>query len=265
MKRPALIAALTYAMTTVANAGDTGSQSPFAGWQLGGIVAVSPTYEGSSSHRVRGFPFFAPAGSQSENGLVQFRGVDDVRFRLLNNSGFEAGPLIGWRFGRDEDDGDRLRGLGDVDGGLVGGGYVAYNIGILKPFLSYHHQLTGDDTGGILRFGSEARFDFDRAIRVTATLGATYAGDDYMQHYFSVTPGQSAASLAGFGVYNASAGIKDVYLGLAGSVPLSDLWTLRLGAKYTRLVGDAADSPVVETADQFSASIGLSYRFGSGR
>lgn len=236
------------------------------GIQVGGIVSMAPRYEGATNYRVIGFPFVAPTGfGMIESGTVQFRGVDDLRFRLWRSGAFEAGPLIGWRFGRDEEDGSRLRGLGDVEGGFVAGGYAAYRIGMFKPFLSYHHQLTGDSTGGILRFGSEALIKLDRGISVTATVGGTYASSDYMDHYFGITSAQAAGSTAGLAVFDAGADIKDAYIGLSGTVPLSELWSLRVGAKYTRLIGDAADSPVVETADQFSGSVGLSYRFGWGK
>jgi outer membrane scaffolding protein for murein synthesis (MipA/OmpV family) len=35
--------------------------------------------------------------------------------------------------------------------------------------------------------------------------------------------------------------------------------------RYSRLVGDAADSPIVETEDQFTGLVGLSYKFDLGR
>lgn len=236
-----------------------------SGLQIGGSAIVGPKYEGSKSLRVLGVPFVVPAAAESDSRRVDFKGLDDIRLRLVRAEGFEAGPLAGWRFGRDEEDGKRLWGLGDVDGGLVVGAYAAYRFGVFKPFLSYHHQVTGDHTGGVLRLGSDAIFELQRGIRITATAGMSYAGDDYMQHYFSVTPGQAAVSVARLAAFDASSGIKDVYIGLQGAVPLSEQWTFRFGAKYTRLVGDAADSPVVETADQFSGSLGLSYRLGWGR
>ena len=76
-----------------------------------------------------------------------------------------------------------------------------------------------------------------------------------------MTPGQSAASAAGLPVFDADAGIKDVVFGLSSDVPVTPDWTLKLGGRYTRLLGDAAESPVVEDEDQFSGSIGLTYRF----
>lgn len=235
--------------------------------QAGGAVTVSPKYEGSKDYEVRGFPIVAPAGTpeEAESGLVQFRGVDDIRFRAFRANGFEAGPLAGYRFGRDEDDAYRLTGLGDVDGGLVVGGYAAYNFGAFKPFVSYHHQVTGDDAGALVRFGAETRMPVAMGIALTVIAGASYATEEYADAYFTITPGQAAASAAGFTAYDADAGIKDVYLSLGTDIPLTDLWSLKLGARYSHLLGDAADSPIVETGHQFSGLVGLTYRFSIER
>jgi len=232
-------------------------------WQVGGFVFVAPKYEGAKDYEVLGAPFIAPAGLD-ETSRVQLRGPDDLRFRLIDFNGFEAGPLVGWRFDRDEGDAARLRGLGDVDGGLVAGAYVAYRLGPIAPFVSYHHQVTGDDTGGLIRFGAEARSLLMGGFSATLTAGATYADDDYMDAYFSVTPAQSAASVAGLAAYEADAGLKDVFIGLTGDVPLSDVWTLKLSARYAHLIGDAADSPIVESEHQLFGGVGLSYRFDLG-
>jgi len=94
---------------------------------------------------------------------------------------------------------------------------------------------------------------------MTGRVGASWADDDYMDAFFSVTPAQSLASL--HAPYDASAGIKDVHVGLAADVPLGQDWSLKLLGQYTRLVGDAADSPVIETEDQFYGGVGLTYRF----
>lgn len=229
-------------------------------WQIGGFAFVAPKYEGAKDYEVLGVPFIAPAGFDGA-GRVQFRGPDDLRFRLVEFNGFEAGPLVGWRFDRDEDDAARLHGLGDVDGGFVAGGYAAFQAGPITPFVSYHHQLSGDDTGAVVRFGAESRATLAQGVTVLASAGASYADDDYMDAFFSVTPAQSAVSAAGLGAYEAEAGIKDVFVGLTGDVPLSDAWTLKLSARYSRLVGDAADSPIVESENQISGGLGLSYRF----
>src|SRR5262245_38267464 len=63
----------------------------FAGtpWQVGGFVFVTPKFEGAKSYEVLGFPFVAPAGFGQDGSLIDIRGADDVRFRLLERQGFE--------------------------------------------------------------------------------------------------------------------------------------------------------------------------------
>ena len=61
--------------------------------------------------------------------------------------------------------------------------------------------------------------------------------------------------------YDAESEVKDVYIGLNADVPLTDVWSLKLTGQYSRLLGDAADSPIVETENQFFGGLGLTYRF----
>ena len=72
-------------------------------WQVGGVIYVSPSFEGSKSYEAIAFPFIAPAGVGTD-GVVQIKGADDVRLRVFQAGGFELGPLAGYRFGRDADD-----------------------------------------------------------------------------------------------------------------------------------------------------------------
>lgn len=256
------IAALSPGAGLAADAGhDAGGSS--IGISVGGIAVVAPKYEGSKKYEVNVYPFIEPSGL-GDDGMVQFKGIDDLRFRLFSAHGFEAGPLVGYRFGREESDGPRLRGLGDVDGGLVLGAYAAYRAGWFMPFIAYQHQVTGDETGGLIRFGVEAKSKLSPGVTLTTTFGANYADDDYMDAYFSVTPAQSALSVARLGVFNADAGIKDVFLGVSTDVPIAKDWTLKLSARYSRLLGDAADSPIVESENQFFAGVGLTYKLGGG-
>lgn len=263
----AVAAVATAAMADGGRTADAGSSWPQqgdGGWalQAGGIVVMAPTFEGSKRYAVKGAPFIAPAGlGNGSDGLLQFKGLDDVRLRLLNWHGLEAGPLIGYRQGR-EDDQRHLHGLGDIDGGLVGGGFVGYRMGPLMPFVSYHHQLTGDDTGGLVRFGLEAKGKPAAWLTLTAMAGANWMSSDYSDAFFSVTPLQSRAS--GHAVYDADAGIKDAFLGLTGDVALDRQWSLKLIGRYSHLTGEAADSPIVESESQLFGGIGLTYRFSVG-
>jgi MipA family protein len=236
----------------------------FAGtaWQVGGFVFTTPKFEGAKSYDVLGFPFIAPAGFGQGGSVVDIRGADDVRFRLIQSNGFEAGPLAGWRFGRDQDDAARLRGLGDIDGGLVVGAYAGYRTGPWFFSASYHQQVTGDDdTGGLVRLAIDHTLQLTPHAKLVTSLGTAYASSDYMQTFFGVSAAQSAASLAGLPQFNPSAGFKDVSIGATASIDLDPRWTLTLTGRYTRLIGDAADSPVIETENAFFGGVGLSYKF----
>jgi MipA family protein len=232
-------------------------------WQVGGLVYVSPKFEGANSYRAIGFPFVAPAGLGEGGGFVQIKGADDVRFRVFQFAGFEIGPVAGYRFGRDEDDAARLQGLGDIDGGLVLGGFVTYRTGPFAFSVSYHHQATGDDTGGLIRFGAEHVGRLAPNVKLTTSIGANYATDDYMTSFFGVTAAQ--ANTSALPIYSPSAGFKDVYVGANAAIDLNDRWTLMLIGRYARLIGDAADSPIVETENQFYGGAALSYKFSVGR
>lgn len=220
-------------------------------WQVGGFVFVSPTFEGAKSYQAIGFPFVAPAGF-GDGGLVQIKGADDVRLRLFQLGGFEFGPLAGYRFGREGDDVSHVPGLGDIDGGLVLGGFATYRTGPFSISASYHHQVTGDETGGLVRFGAELVSRPAPGLKLTTSIGTNYALEDYMTAFFGVNVGP---------IYRPSAGFKDVHAGVTAAIELTDQWSLLLIGRYAHLIGEAADSPIVETESQLYGGLALSYKF----
>ncbi|HZA01408.1 MAG TPA: MipA/OmpV family protein [Hyphomicrobiaceae bacterium] len=246
-----------------AAAQDAADATPLFGnqWQIGGFIFVSPKFEGAKSYDVTGFPFVAPA-ALGEDGIVQIKGADDMRFRLLHLDGLEFGPLAGYRFGRDEDDSPRLRGLEDIDGGLVVGAFATYRTGPFAVSASYHHQATGDDTGGLVRIGAEYVSLPSPGLKVTAGVGTDYASEEYMTAFFGVTHAQSIAS--GLPAFDPSAGFKDVFAGITATVDLDERWSILLTGRYTQLIGDAADSPIVESESQLFGGLGVSYKFSLG-
>jgi outer membrane protein len=119
--------------------------------------------------------------------------------------------------------------------------------------------------GGHEGLVGETGIDVVAPLRPDLTLSAgprlTFAGEDYMDTYFGVTPAQAARS--GLPAYQADAGLKSV--GVEGKLryEFATDWAVTAKGGYFRLVGDAADSPIVELGDrnQFSAGLALSRRF----
>lgn len=241
---------------------------------IGAAALVKPKYEGSDSYETYAIPLFIPRFTDSgdENpslfkkirNRIKFRGLDDIRLRALNTGRFEAGAITGYIGDRDESDGRLLRGLGDVDGGLVLGGYAGVHAGDVFFDVALFDKVSGDDAGVQLRLGAEVERQMSQRVNIKARVGATYASDDYMQTYFGVSAAQAATSAAGLGAFDADAGFKDIHFQLGAEVDLSERWVMKATGRYARLLGDAADSPLIESEDQWTGSLGLAYRFYLG-
>ena len=241
--------------------GEKAGEWTLEGVRVGGVLIVQPEYEGSDEYEVLGAPYLLPIFAGGGPGLFSrfdARGADDVRFNLIQHDGFVAGPLGGYSFGRDEDDGDLLEGLGDIDGGVVAGGFVGYYVGPVLFDVSYHHFFD-DSEGYQIRFGAQIEKPISERVTLTGRIGATYADENYMQTYFGTDGGVVV------GDFEADAGFKDVHVQLGVNAELDERWTVRTSIRYSRLLDDAADSPIVESEDQFTGTIGLSYRFDVDR
>jgi len=249
---------------------------------IGAGAGFEPRYEGSDEYRAFPFPIISYDSGEPGPRRFEFRSLDDIRFHALRFNNFSVGPIAGYTFGRDEDDSSRLRGLGDIDGGLVLGGFASYeffNSGdvIWSADIGVSTQVTGDafDQGRFAGlnlnddFGYEAdlslsgEYAVDEQFNIAMRLGAIYASDDYMQTHFGVSAPQAAAANAlgnPINAFNAGSGIKNVYFKVNTTYELTENIQLRAGVGYSRLLSDAADSPITESANQFSGTIGAAYR-----
>lgn len=230
---------------------------------LGAMAVVAPKYEGSSSYELTALPIFKltamGGGTWDALGRFDVKALDDVSFAVIQHNGFAAGPLVGIRLGRSESDSSRLTGLGDIDGGLVAGGFVKYTPGPLYLRASLRQQVTGDDTGLIVRLAAGAEREIAPRLLVKAEASLDIADDTYMHSFFGVTALQSARS--GLRTFDAGAGAKSASATVWTEYAIDADWTLYASAGYTRLLGDAVDSPIVESADRFDAKLGLSRAF----
>ncbi len=229
---------------------------------LGLGAAAIPQFEGSSDYRVIAAPNFAfslgPVGIRS-NG-------PGAEADLFASRAIDAGPIMRWNGGRDPADIDSaaVSALPKVDGALMLGGFARLNypVGddlILSPRVNILQGLDGGHEGLI----AEASIGLTRRLddwTVGGSAGLTYADEAYMDAFFSVAP----ASPSGLAAFTAGGGIKDVGVTLFASYRISDDWSATAVAGYRRLVGDAADSPIVATAgdpNQGFLSLGFSYTF----
>lgn len=233
-------------------------------WQvmLGGGAIYAPDYEGSDDYEIQPFPLIWVEyrdlayirGPEVGFNLLRLRPNDDLRINF--------GPLARYRRDRPEDRNDDLTGLGDVDLAVEVGGALSVEyhqawlrVSVAQDVAGGHEGLVGE---------GEAGMRFNLADRLTGSVSAraSWADSDYMDAYFSVSPTRSAAS--GLPLYQAGSGIKDAGAGFSLSYGLGAHWMLTATGSYTRLLGDAADAPLVMrrgSPDQWQGGLFLAYRF----
>ena len=101
---------------------------------------------------------------------------------------------------------------------------------------------------------------------VSAGPRVTVSDARYQRAYFGVTP--AGAVTSGLPVYTPGGGISAVGVAIGALKQFGPRWGVAAYARYDRLVGDAADSPIVRgpgSRSQPSAGIALSYVFGGTR
>jgi len=115
---------------------------------LGVGVCAQPEYEGDDKYGVGAIPVL----------MLSYRDVVFLRGPVLGANAITVqgprpddklriGPLIRYKGGRDEDDSSRLRGMGDIDGGIELGGFITYGIGARSADLTVFQDVGGSHDG----------------------------------------------------------------------------------------------------------------------
>jgi MipA family protein len=258
--RGVFVTALVVGSASVAFADGPPGGAPKGDWTfiLGGGGLYTPDYEGSDDYEFRALPFFRV---QYQDWL-SLSVPEGLKLTALNEGGFKAGAIAGYRFDRDADDNVALAGWGDVDGALELGAFAEYKFDALKLSLDAR-QGVSDDVGLIatLSLRYEARI---AGAMISVGPKVSWVDDDYAQTYFGITPAQAAAAVLPYAPYAADGGIKDWGVGLTAVVPIGDSWSLTGIASVSQLTGDAADSPIVAAqGSETQVTLGLfaGYRF----
>lgn len=162
--------------------------------------------------------------------------------------------------GRQESSSPALAGLGDVKRTL------RVRVGAVWDFAPDWTLIAGWTVDAFNRGGgnvADAKLQYDWHVgprsTLTPSVALTVGGPRYMQTWFGVTQEQSAHS--GYAEYDPGLGLRDLSLGLAAKVELGEHWVLVGGPGFTRVLGPAGRSPLVQRRSTWSASLGVGYRF----
>ena len=223
--------------------------------ELGGGAMVTPEYEGSEDYQVMALPMVDIVWRD----LVFLNAYKGLGVNILKNERATLGMAVGYSFGRDEDDSDDLNGLGDVEGGAKLTAFAEYDFGPVRLSSELSGQISGDDTGVLADFAVSKVYKVSDQLMLIPAVTTSIASDDYMTSYFGVSGAQSARS--GLSAFDAEGGFKDVGLVVNARYMLDENWSLNGNLGYSRLLGDAADSPITKSENQLSSGLGLTYRF----
>lgn len=200
-------------------------------------------------------------------GTDPFRFVapdDHVGVSLVATDGFSLGPVVNIRPKRTP--GDVGAPVARVPRTFEAGAFVQYQAGnsfriradLLKG-LGGHDGLVGSiGVDRIWRDGD--RYVFSIGPRML------FSNARFQRAYFGVTPGVSLAT--GLPAYRPSGGVHAVAIATGLSYELNSRWGVFGYARYARLVGGAAKSPIVRqlgSRNQLSGGIGLNYVFAIRR
>lgn len=228
-------------------------------------VGIAPDYQGSDDTTGGGAPF-AKISFSTERYLLLLGPA--LYANLLDHKVFRFGPVLNYRFGRDDDvDDEVVKKMTEIDGtfeaGLFGGMEFVNPHNPRQRFitsLEFLQDVGNEHDGFIANLSGRFWYPMTKAIDVTLGAAVSYADDDYMETYFgvdSIDSGRSALP-----VFNAGSGVKGVTIVPGAVMHLSESWHVGLGLRYEHLLGDAEDSPVVETrgdANQFVAGLAVAY------
>jgi outer membrane scaffolding protein for murein synthesis (MipA/OmpV family) len=234
---------------------------------IGATASYRPEYSGSARSIAKISPgFFLRYGRFTVTNASGFvtRRADDVARGLAMDLGtgdrFRANLALRFDAGRGESTSTALTGMGDIKPTVRGRLNLGWKLdGPWRLGGSWSVDLLGKGGGhfGDVSGGFEQRLPGNTVFSGYLTVSA--AGDRYMQTYFGVSEEQSARS--GYAVYKPSSGLRDVGFNLGFRTDLGEDWVFLAGGSASRLVGQAARSPLTGNPNGWGLSAGLAWRF----
>jgi MipA family protein len=243
---------------------DTG---PGAGvnFTLGAGAGAAPDYEGSDEYEIVPLWNLRVGNLYHPKTYVQVIGP-----RLRSN----FLPSDHWRLGlsgqfikeRDDVENEQVDELEKVDPSFMLGAIAGYDF-LADPQQDLvleveARQDVANDNGFLATVRGVYGSRLTERWRLDASVGSTWASEDYMSSYFSIDAGDAARS--GLDQFSADEGFKDVSFGGAITYRLFERLSVSALGNYTRLIDDAEDSPVVDEAgdeNQFFGGALLNYTF----
>jgi outer membrane protein len=219
---------------------------------------LQPKFIGADKDSLR--PLFHINTARGDHEFSFSAPDDSPGISILTTDGFSFGPAGNIESRREQSDvGARI---GNVPTTFEAGAFAQYMPGdsfrvraeILKGINGHHGVLGSIGADKIWRSGDQYVFSIGPRL--------LFSDARFQRAYFGVTPRASLAS--GLPTFRPKSGLYGVALASGLSYQFSTHWGLFGYARYERLVGDAAKSPIIRdlgSRNQLSGGIGLNYTF----
>lgn len=232
-------------------------------------AGVSNRYIGSEDFAPQPFPsieYRFDGGRAIRTSQFGFE-VDVTRSRAM-----DFGPIVRINTGRNDfqsANDPAIEALGIVSATVELGGFVAMSAplsfsdqgppDLLVSARASIVQATGGHDGMLID-ASIGLVKPGRKWTFVTSVSATYASGSVQDAFFSINAAGSAAS--GLNVFDANAGMRDVGLTGVVSYRFAPKWSVTSVINYARLIGDAANSPIVaERGSPNQALFGLNVAY----
>jgi outer membrane protein len=235
------------------------------GWTvtLGIGGEMKPSYPGADSSMLDPKPIISIRRAGTKARFKSMR--DNASFALIDYGRFRAGPVGAFKSARKSEDHAELRGLNDVKFAVEIGGFAEYYAFDWLRVRSEVRRGFGGHEGIVADFSADVIVPLNE--RLTFAFGPRYTATNakYASAYFNVSNVEAPAS--GLPAFEAKGGSNSVGVGGQVRYKLDRQWELLGYAEYDKLLGSAADSPLVTmrgSANQMKYGLGVAYSFDIG-
>lgn len=216
---------------------------------------LSTEYRGADTYDTDVLPWV-----QASIGQFSVNPVTGVSYDLIESDRWTLAPTLSYARGRDNS--GALKQFDDVEGSVLAG--------VLSSWTKGHWQLNGDmaapvsgDLDGLrVRGYLRYRNSISDHLLFGVGPGISWGNERWNKSLFDVSARDAARS--GLPVYATDNHYMRTSMNARLTYRMTEQLSVSTIARYSRLLGDAADSPIVEDvgdANQWHGSMAINYRF----
>ena len=235
---------------------DDGRKADSWAGQIGFGISVAPRFVGAEEHVASAA--FDLKISYKETIFLENNRIGAL---LYKNRFVRAGAIARWNLGRiDTGSLSLLDSIPEVDDAFEIGAFAATSL--YKLFLTTEIYFGATDALKGTSVEVEAGYTFEPTSkwRVTPILGAVWGSGKFLNTFYGVEEGNPDLA-----AYRPNGGLSEAYIELATERRFGENWLFKGSFRFSELLGDAADSPIVRSAggsrDQLQAFIGIVWLF----